>query len=231
MKHLILIFTMLCTAAVSADDTEALGYYNNGKLKNGESILQRKDNIHKLFMSRKRAYGTQQLIDMVAAIADESTSRFKMDKLQVGDLSDVDGGSAKPVHVSHQNGLDVDIVYLSREDKLQKTDEYTWEEWFVVGSKVTKNFNPYRNWEIFKFIVNKQGGVSRIIVDTAIKKSMCEFSAKMGEKSANTEVLRRLRPSNKHHKTHFHLRLKCPKGDASCVDQAEPPAGDGCDKV
>jgi penicillin-insensitive murein endopeptidase len=218
------------SAVTAGDHTEALGYYNDGKLKNGESILERRVNIHKLFRSRKRAYGTQKLIDLVASIADEATSRFKMNKLQVGDLSDKDGGSAKPVHASHQNGLDVDIVYLERKEKLQKTDEATWEEWFVYKGKVTNNFNPYRNWEIFKYIVN-QGGVSRIFVDPAVKKSVCDFATKMGEKNENAHVLRRLRPTSKHHKTHFHLRLKCPADDSGCIDQAEPPAGHGCDNL
>ena len=64
---------LLNIGAVSAteDDSEARGYYNDGKLINGESILDRKENIHKLFLQRKIGFGTEKLVDIVAAIADE----------------------------------------------------------------------------------------------------------------------------------------------------------------
>ncbi len=233
MKILSILMLLLVNVQMisAAEYTEALGHYNDGKLKNGESILSRGENIHKLFKSRKRQFGTKELIDAIMDLADESTSRFtNFEKIQVGDLSDVDGGSAKPAHVSHQNGLDVDIVYFPRKNKLQSKDAGYWEEWFVKGGKVTDNFNTYRNWEMFKFLV-KRGDVSRILVDTAIKKEICHFASIMGEKNKYKNVLRRIRPSSKHHKTHFHLRLKCPAGDNRCQSQHEPPAGHGCDKM
>ena len=32
------------------------------------------------------------------------------------------------------------------------------------------------------------------------------------------------------HNYHFHIRIKCPAGDAACQPQDALPPGDGCDK-
>ena len=32
------------------------------------------------------------------------------------------------------------------------------------------------------------------------------------------------------HNYHFHIRIKCPAGDAGCEPQDPVPPGDGCDK-
>jgi penicillin-insensitive murein endopeptidase len=209
--------------------TQAVGYYSDGgMLINAEDVLNRSNSIHKIFMNRDRPYGTRELIDLVIDMADEVQARYdNVEKLQVGDLANRHGGPALPNHQSHQNGLDVDIVYLSNDHKLQGKNNAYWTQYFVSKGKVTSNFNTSRNWELFKYIVD-QADVGRIFVDPAIKSRMCSYAKSIGEFSDNIEVLRRLRPLNQHHETHFHLRLKCPDDDPDCIDQAEPPSGSGC---
>ena len=64
--------------------------------------------------------------------------------------------------------------------------------------------------------------VSMIFVNAAIKKALCERHA--GEAWMN-----KVRPWWGHN-YHFHVRLHCPEGMASCENQGPPPPGDGCDK-
>ena len=53
------------------------------------------------------------------------------------------------------------------------------------------------------------------------KVAMCKSAT--GDRS----WLRKIRPWFGHH-YHFHVRLKCPKGQIGCLNQAPPPPGDGC---
>jgi penicillin-insensitive murein endopeptidase len=67
----------------------------------------------------------------------------------------------------------------------------------------------------------KDKRTARIFVFPGAKVAMC--NAEKG----NRKWLRKIRPWYGHH-YHFHVRLACPKGARGCVDQAAPPAGDGC---
>lgn len=55
-------------AVVSA--SEAIGYYSDGKLKDGESIIEKGTLIHKLFLSRKRFYGTVEMQTVIIDVVD-----------------------------------------------------------------------------------------------------------------------------------------------------------------
>lgn len=210
-------------------DSQAVGYYSDGgMLINADDVLNRSNSIHKIFMQRDRSYGTRELVDFVVDLADEIQARYSVvEKLQVGDFANRHGGPALPNHQSHQNGLDVDIVYLSNDHKLQGRSNPYWTQYFVSRGKVTSNFNTSRNWEMMKYIV-ANADVGRIFVDPAIKTHLCSYARSIGEFSSNIEVLRRMRPLTKHHETHLHLRLRCPDDDPDCVDQSEPPSGSGC---
>ena len=62
---------------------------------------------------------------------------------------------------------------------------------------------------------------ARIFVFPGAKVAMCNWE------TGNRSWLNKIRPWWGHH-YHFHVRLSCPAGDATCENQAPPPAGDGC---
>ena len=64
--------------------------------------------------------------------------------------------------------------------------------------------------------------VERIFVNPAIKKAICRDAR--GDRTWLTKV----RPMYGHN-YHFHVRIACPAGDATCESQAPVPPGDGCD--
>ena len=64
--------------------------------------------------------------------------------------------------------------------------------------------------------------VQRIFVNAAIKKAICR------EARGDRAWLAKVRPMFGHD-YHFHVRLYCPPGEASCQAQAEVGGGDGCD--
>jgi penicillin-insensitive murein endopeptidase len=208
--------------------SEAIGLYSSGKLRNAENILDKNILLHKLFMARQKFFTTRQMVDVI-----EDTSAFvrqtfpDSELIQLGDLSNKDGGKC-PGHASHQNGLDADLVYLTHNKKLQSPNATYWEEDFVKNGVVSANLHVEKNFELFKYLVHNHP-VTRIFVDQAIKKKMCQFakSKKLLNDKETIETLRRLRVE-KLHSTHYHVRLQCPSEDTACVNQAEVPNGSGC---
>lgn len=229
MKLPAILFVLLFFQAGLTNASEAIGYYSNGKLKNSESILDKGTRIHKLFLARKRFFGTVEIQNVISDAADFVRQTYpNAELLQIGDIANQNGGECQG-HGSHQNGLDVDIVYLTNNGKLQSPKAVFWEEEFVKKGKVTANLNTERNLMLFKYLVTTQP-VERIFIDEVIKKQFCSY-AKANNLMNDPEIketLRRLR-TEKLHTNHFHMRLKCPEADYSCQRQAEVPSGAACD--
>ncbi len=232
MKKLFIYLILIATTNTNyVNATEAIGFYSNGSLKNAESVIDRKLNIHKLFIARQKFFTTNEMLDTISNSIDFLKNEYpNSEPLQIGDLSPKMGGNA-PGHASHQNGLDIDVVYLTKNQKLQSPNATYWEEEFVIKNQVSSNFHTERNLQLFKHLVN-QSFVERIFVDRAIKKHLCEFAKNNGlyNDPQIQETLRRLRPQDLH-STHFHLRLFCPKSDLQCTPQSLVPSGTGCDDL
>ena len=223
---LILAFVLIQTTAIQA--SEAIGYYSSGSIKDAESITDRGTPIRKLFLQRGRFFGTQEIQDIISDAADFVRQEFPdSEMLQVGDIANKNGGVLKE-HGSHQNGLDADLVYLTRNGKLQSQTAAYWQEEFVKGGVVTANFNTERNLALFRHLIMNTP-TERIFVDAAIKKLFCSYAKKnnLMNDSEIKETLRRLRVE-KLHTNHFHMRIKCPTTDLKCKAQAAVPAGTGC---
>lgn len=223
---LFLLFSLMFSHSLFA--SEAIGSYSKGSLKEGDSILERPISIHKLFLARKKFFATDEMHSVLADASEYLRREFPDAEIfQIGDLSAIKGGSA-PGHSSHQNGLDVDVVYLTLNKRLQSPEATYWEEDFIVNNKVSSNFHTERNFKIFHELVHRHP-VQRIFVDELIKKHLCAYTKTQGiyKQAEVIETLRRLRPLDLH-RTHFHVRLRCPESDRECTPQAEVPAGDGC---
>lgn len=228
MKKSLLLLTFILTQTVAVQASEAIGYYSSGSIKGAESIQDRGTPIRKLFVQRGRFFGTQQIQDIISNAADFVRQEFpESEVLQVGDISNKNGGVLKE-HGSHQNGLDADLVYLTRNGKLQSQTAAYWQEEFVKSGVVTSNFNTERNLALFKHLI-MESEVERIFVDAAIKKHFCSYARKNNllNDFETKETLRRLRVE-KLHTNHFHMRIKCPTTDLKCKSQSAVPAGTGC---
>lgn len=226
ISRMILVLALLSSTQIFG--SEAIGYYSSGAIKNSVSIVDRATPIHKLFMQRGRFFGTDQVQDTISNAADWVKNQYPdAEILQVGDISNKNGGSLAE-HGSHQNGLDVDIVYLTINKKLQSQTAPYWQEEFVKNGLVSANLDVARNLELFKYLIIDQG-VERIFVDAAIKLVFCSYVQKNNllSDSDTKETLRRLRVE-KLHSTHFHMRLSCPKTDNACKSQVVVPEGTGC---
>lgn len=228
MTKSVLILAFLLIQITATQASEAIGYYSSGSIKDAESIADRGTPIRKLFLQRGRFFGTQEIQDIISDAADFVRQEFPdSEMLQVGDIANKNGGVLKE-HGSHQNGLDADLVYLTRNGKLQSQTAAYWQEEFVKGGVVTANFHTERNLALFRHLIMNTP-TERIFVDAAIKKLFCSYAKKnnLMNDSEIKETLRRLRVE-KLHTNHFHMRIKCPTTDLKCKAQAAVPAGTGC---
>jgi penicillin-insensitive murein endopeptidase len=128
-------------------------------------------------------------------------------------------------HASHQIGLDADI-WLTPMPR-RELSRIEREEMMAINvvRPDRLDIDPGR-WTPDHVAVIKAAAqereVQRIFVNAAIKKALCR------EATGDRSWLHKVRPFYGHD-YHFHVRLACPRGEATCQDQDPVPPGDGCD--
>jgi penicillin-insensitive murein endopeptidase len=166
-------------ASIAAPSSEprgqVIGFYNKGRLKQSSRLgSQGKGFIH-LFPARNRYYGSQGLVSLLENASAQIADAFPGgERLQIADLSEVRGGPVGQ-HVSHQNGLDVDLVYFrnNHTEQAPSTANDLLES-FVIDGKISPNFDIPRNWQFIRLLVNA-GRVNRIFMDPVIKDTFCKY--------------------------------------------------------
>lgn len=173
-------------------------------------------------LGRNHHWGAPETIAFVERLSAKATT-IGWKGLYVGDIGQARGGPA-PGHASHQIGLDVD-VWLLPPNRL----DLSRAEREKIGSPSVKAANQREvnaNWTPSHMALvraaAKDAAVERIFITAPAKLRMCADAA-----SNDRDWLRKVRPWWGHD-SHFHVRLKCPAGDAACQDGAELPPGDGC---
>ena len=214
--------------AVGAADLEArsIGFYSRGCLAGGEALPVNGEAWQVMRLSRNRNWGHPDLIGFLERFAKKVPQVSSWPGLLVGDISQPRGGPMLTGHASHQIGLDADIWLtpmprreLSRAEReeMSATNVVREDKLDVDTSKWTPGHT-----QVIRAAA-KEGAVQRIFVNAAIKKALCR------EAGADRGWLNKVRPMYGHN-YHFHVRMHCPKGDATCADQDPVGAGDGCDE-
>jgi penicillin-insensitive murein endopeptidase len=208
------------------------GAYNQGALTDSTALPPHGEGFIHLFEKRERFYGSQGMIDLLTQIAGEMARRYPQgERLQIGDISSRNGGKIRG-HASHQNGLDVDLVYYrtQRSEQPETEGSQGFAESFVgPNGKITRNFDLERNWEIIKRFAST-GRLARVFVHPAVKKAFCKRAKRLKELQTHAETLSRIRPLQDHD-DHFHVRLTCPAASPDCRDQEAPPTKTGCENT
>ncbi len=172
--------------------------------------------------ARNRHHGHPELVDFVQDLGRAATTAG-LGRVLVGDMAQPRGGPMPSGHRSHQNGLDVDMSY--RLDPVDgEGSPIPPHRAFSVSMVRGTGLDP-RHWSPAQATLLRLAAedprVRRIFVNPVIKRALCQ--------AGRQPWLHQLRPWWGHD-GHFHVRLSCPPGDSECIDQAEPPAGDGCDE-
>jgi len=174
-------------------------------------------------LSRDRRWGTNELVDYIAALA-QSAAQDGWRGLLVGDMGQARGGPMATGHASHQIGLDVDFWFEQMPDHQLSAGERESLSAISMLKAGTREIDPKRFGEAQRMLLYRAAqlpGVARIFVAPGIKKALCAINWR------DRSFLTKIRPWYGHD-DHFHVRLACPAGATGCTDQDPAPPGDGC---
>ncbi len=201
-------------------DAQVIGGYANGCQQGAQTLPETGTGYYDIRRFRHRYFAQPDTIDLIRRIG-QHVAQTTGEKILIGDLSQPIGGLMSYAHVSHQNGLDVDIYFASVPGSVIPDKDH--EPPLVVdkaaGVMRMDRWKPaYRN-ALYAAATDPRS--TRIFVNPIIKQYLCNTES-------NTAWLRKLRPWGGHDE-HFHVRLACPEGQYLCVNQKPIPPGDGCD--
>ncbi|MBJ3777830.1 penicillin-insensitive murein endopeptidase [Acuticoccus mangrovi] len=201
----------------------SVGSYSRGCVTGAVALPADGPTWQAMRLSRHRRFGHPVLVDFVEDLA-AAAPGVGLRGILVGDLGQPLGGPLPFGHASHQIGLDVDIWFAEMPEP--RLDEAARETVPFVstltpdGSAIDReHFTPALARLVEQAARDER--VARIFVHPLIKRALCEGAG------ADRGWLRRVRPWYGHYE-HFHVRLRCPADSPACIEQAAPPAGDGC---
>jgi penicillin-insensitive murein DD-endopeptidase len=212
----------------SKQKPKVYGYYAKGCLAGAQQLPETGPTWQAMRLSRNRNWGHPTLISFIERLSQKANG-YGWAGLYIGDMAQPRGGPMTSSHASHQTGLDVDIWMLppKRLDLTRSNREKISS--IAVRSADQKSITE--NWTATHMAILKAASedksVDRIFVAAAVKIEMCKRAGK------DRKWLKKIRPLFGHH-THFHVRLKCPKGSPKCIKQtpvSKISKGDGCDKT
>ncbi|RPE63083.1 penicillin-insensitive murein endopeptidase [Pacificibacter maritimus] len=215
------LFGAMKSGSKQAD--ESFGSYAKGCLAGAKQLPETGPTWQAMRLSRNRNWGQPILIDYLQDLSRKAAQQPGWNGLYIGDMSQPRGGPMLSGHASHQIGLDADIWMLPP-DRLDLTAS---ERENLSSISMRKSAGAFVNdrWTKQHHNILKAAAsdprVARIFVFPGAKVQMCN------DETGDRAWLNKIRPWYGHH-YHFHVRLKCPTGDKSCVDQVPPPSGDGC---
>ena len=215
--------------APSQQDAMPIGSYARGCGAGMVELPESGPSWQAMRLSRHRNFGQPVLIDYLIGLS-RVAQQVGWAGLYIGDMGQPRGGPMTSGHASHQIGLDADIWMLPprRLDLTRKEREDISS--IPVRSadqrSITSNWTPAHRALMRAAALDPR--VDRIFVAAAVKIEMCRTATRKDK-----DWLQKIRPIAGHD-THFHVRLKCPKGALLCQTQKPTVSelskgGDGCD--
>ena len=182
-------------------------------------------------LSRGRNFGQPEMITFLEQLS-VAAQQVGWAGLYIGDISQPRGGPMTSGHASHQIGLDADVWMLPpRRLDLTRAER---EEISSVAVRSADQRSITSAWTPAHKALLKAAAsdprVDRIFVAAAVKIDMCRTATRKDK-----DWLQKIRPIAGHD-THFHVRLKCPKGARLCKTQTPTVkelsnGGSGCDET
>jgi penicillin-insensitive murein endopeptidase len=204
---------------------EPIGFYSHGCLAGAQALPVDGPSWQVMRLSRNRNWGHPALISFLERLAPAAAQASGWPGLLVGDISQPRGGPMLTGHASHQVGLDADIWLAPMPDRrLSRAEREEMSSTNVVredGLDVDPDIWTEGHAAVLRTAA-RFPEVQRIFVNAAIKRALCR------EERGDRRWLSKVRPMFGHN-YHFHVRIYCPRGSDSCKEQADVPAGDGCD--
>jgi penicillin-insensitive murein endopeptidase len=203
----------------------SIGGYAKGCLAGAVALPINGTTWQVMRLSRNRNWGHPSLIAFLERLAEKS-HKLGWRGLLVGDMAQPRGGPMITGHASHQIGLDADIWLTPMPERELSREEREEMSATNVVRADRKDVDP-KIWTPQHVALIKSAAedraVERVFVNAAIKKALCRDAGK------DRAWLHHVRPWWGHD-YHFHVRMRCPAGDAGCENQPPADANEGCGK-
>jgi murein endopeptidase len=183
----------------------AVGDHNRGRLVHGEQI---QPGLGYVVRNARESYGTSTTVNLLRrCVRKTRRSSPGMAPIVIGDISLKHGGPFRP-HKSHQNGLDVDVGYVS------KSTEHRGGYFSANG----KNLDTYRSWKLIQCFAQDRE-TQMIFVDYDLQRRLYGVAKRVvGTKEADRlfqypagpNALTGLIRHSPGHVNHFHIRVRKP---------------------
>lgn len=216
--------------AASAQDSMPIGSYARGCAAGLVELPETGPTWQAMRLSRNRNWGQPVMIQYLADLSAKAAEIGYGRGLYIGDISQPRGGPMTSGHASHQIGLDADIWMLP--PRSLRLTEGEREDISSIPVRSADQRSVTENWTKVHHRLLQEAAldprVDRIFVAAAVKIEMCKTA-----RASDKKWLQKIRPVAGHD-THFHVRLKCPKGASLCETQTPTVAelsknGNGCD--
>jgi penicillin-insensitive murein endopeptidase len=247
IRTLLVCLTLLAPAAVQAaplakdlfgaeksasqQRAQAIGIYAKGCGAGMVQLPESGPTWQAMRLSRNRNWGQPELVQYLMDLSGVAR-QIGWAGLYIGDMSQPRGGPMRTGHASHQIGLDADVWMLPpRRVNLSRGERESLSSISVRTEDQTRvNGNWTRSHHALLKAAASDPRVDRIFVAAAVKIAMCKTASR-----SDKAWLQKIRPLYGHN-THFHVRLKCPRGSSQCQTQKPTVAelskgGDGCDET
>ncbi|MBW3697893.1 penicillin-insensitive murein endopeptidase [Vibrio sp. T187] len=200
----------------------AIGSYANGCLQGAYPLPLQGSGYQVVRSEKGRYFGHPDTISFIQRLGNFAEQDLGA-VLLIADISLPQGGRFTYGHSSHQTGLDIDI-WLRLSDRFLDVNELAQAKSVSVLNSKKAEIDDTQ-WKDKHFSLVKRAAfdekVTRVFLHPLIKQKLCE------SETADKSWLRKVRPWWGHH-SHMHVRLKCPEGNSSCIEQVQPPQGSGC---
>ena len=215
--------------AGSQEPAEAVGSYSRGCAAGLVQLPESGPTWQAMRLSRNRNWGHPETIAFLQDLSRQAV-QIGWPGLYIGDITQPRGGPMSSGHVSHQTGLDADI-WMLRPARLDLSRQAR-ESLSSISVRTDDQLRVNANWTARHHALLRAAAsdprVDRIFVAAAVKIEMCRTAS-----AADTPWLQKIRPAAGHN-THFHVRLRCPRGSPQCETQTPTVAelsngGNGCD--
>jgi penicillin-insensitive murein endopeptidase len=216
----------------------AVGHYSRGALRNGIPMPLSGSDHYLLFPAKcsghANHYGHKTVVAATRAAAGRVRKAYpKAPRIPVGDLSHRRGGPI-PHHLSHQNGLDVDVYFLRRQAIRPCAEPPSYERRDPATGRweVAPDFVANWNWTLAASFA-RNPGVKTIFIGGLLKRHLGRWAKRHGVSKRE----RRLTMKKLHavycrpprgikmdtyrgnlcpHDDHIHVRFHCPRDSKGC---------------
>ena len=207
----------------------SVGKSSRGYLVEGVRLPDRGDGFitRDVWHARDNRYGTDELIDLITAVAHRMQAQVRDVKLVVADLSGQGGGERIAFHRSHQSGRDVDLLYYMRDASGQPFEPdamHVFNRYARAADGSGIAIDIPRTWVLVKELITApEAAVQWIFMYEPIAQRLIEHAEKIGEPPALIARARKAcrQPGDSaRHDDHMHVRVYCSAADRAygCVD-------------